>query len=144
MARTIHGECRTRLYHIWNSMKQRCTNPNAVSYKYYGAKGVSVCHEWESFSGFRDWALSNGYKENLTIDRIKNTGNYEPSNCRWSTNKAQQNNTSYNKLLTYCGETYNITQWAEIKGIPRTTLYNRVRRNWSVERTLTTPKRTER
>ena len=140
MPTTVHGMSRTRLYHIWNGMRQRCENPKAISYKYYGAKGVTVCAEWKAFKNFCDWALNNGYAENLTLDRVNSDGNYEPSNCKWATNKEQQNNTQYNRLITFRGETHNITQWSEILGIPRTTLYNRLRRDWSIERTLTTKK----
>lgn len=141
MPKTIHKMCHTRLYHIWNSMRQRCENPKTISYKYYGAKGITVCEEWQKFVGFRDWALSHGYNKELTIDRINSNGNYEPSNCRWATVKEQQNNTSYNQLITHNGETHNITQWSELLGIPRTTLYNRVRRGWDKERILTTKTR---
>lgn len=140
MAKTIHGMSHSRLHRIWNGMKQRCSNPKAISYKYYGAKGVSVCEEWQIFTNFCDWALANGYSENLTIDRVDENAHYEPSNCRWATNKEQQNHTSYNRLITLRGETHNITQWADIIGIPKTTLYNRMRRGWDAERALTTKK----
>lgn len=138
MPTTIHGMSHSRLYQIWNSMRQRCENPNAISYKYYGKKGVCVCDEWKNFKNFCAWALNNGYADNLTIDRKDSNGNYEPNNCKWATNKEQQNNTSYNRLITHCGETHNITQWAAIIGIPRTALYNRFRRGWCAEKALTT------
>lgn len=139
---TKHNMSRTRLYHIWNSMKQRCSNPNAISYKYYGQKGVKVCDEWANeFQAFHDWAMSNGYSDNLTIDRKDNDGDYCPENCRWSTNKVQQNNrNAYNRLYTYQGETLNITQWAEKIGVPRNMIYKRLYRGWSIEKTLTTIK----
>lgn len=86
-----HGESRTRLYNIWIHMRNRCGKPKADNYKYYGARGICVCDEWKnSYETFRNWALANGYKENLTIDRIDVDGNYEPSNCRWTT-VAEQN-----------------------------------------------------
>lgn len=84
-------------------MKSRCYNKNSVSYKYYGDKGVSICGEWlNSFSAFYNWAISNGYSDNLTIDRINPFGNYEPNNCRWATYKEQNNNQRkhYKKQLT--------------------------------------------
>ena len=139
MAKTIHGMSRSRIYHIWNSMKQRCSNPKTISYKYYGAKGVEVCQEWQdSFQAFYDWAMANGYAENLTIDRKDTNGNYCPENCRWATNKEQQNNTSYNKLHTYNGETLNVMQWAEKTNISANLLYKRLARGWDIEKALTT------
>lgn len=131
--------CHSRMYHIWNSMKQRCQNPKAISYRYYGKKGISVCEEWDkSFKTFYDWAICNGYQDDLTIDRIDSNGNYEPSNCRWATNKEQQNHTSYNHLYTYKGETLTIIQWAERTGIHPNMLYKRLRRGWSIEKAITT------
>jgi hypothetical protein len=139
MAKTIHGMCNTRLYEIWNGMKQRCQNPNTISYKGYGGKGISVCEEWNnSFKAFYDWAISNGYRNDLTIDRIENDGNYEPANCRWATNKEQQNHTSYTRLHTYNGETLSIMQWAEKTGIHPNMLYKRLSRGWSIEKALKT------
>ena len=139
MPKTIHGMSHSRLYQIWNSMKQRCSNPNAISYPRYGARGISVCPEWEnSFASFRDWAITHGYADNLTIDRIENDGNYEPSNCRWATNKEQQNHTSYTRLYTYNGETLSIMQWAEKTGIHPNMLYKRLNRGWDIEKAIKT------
>ena len=84
-----HGETKTKLHHVWSLMKQRCLNPNCLSYKDYGGRGITICPEWtdklNGFTNFRDWALNNGYKEGLQINRINNNGNYETSNCNWVT-----------------------------------------------------------
>lgn len=127
-----------RIRNIWNNMHQRCSNPNAPNYKYYGAKGVCVCSQWKKFTEFYEWAIANGYEDHLTIDRIDSTGNYELSNCRWATYKVQQNNSSHNHLYSYNGETHTISQWAEISGIYPNTLYKRLNRGWDIEKSLTT------
>jgi len=84
-----HGFSKTKLYMIWNNMKQRVLNPKRDNYKYYGGRGITICPEWtdklNGFITFRDWALSNEYADNLVIDRINPDGNYEPSNCRFLT-----------------------------------------------------------
>ena len=87
-----HGLYQTRLHRIWRGMKQRCSNPNKQHYDRYGGRGIKVCDEWENdFQAFYNWAMSNGYRDDLTIDRIDNDGDYEPSNCQWIT---QAENTS--------------------------------------------------
>lgn len=87
-----HGGRKTKLYNIWAQMRQRCTNPNHRRYSDWGGRGITVCEEWNDFVVFRDWALSNGYQEGLSIDRKDNDKGYSPDNCRWSTSKEQNNN----------------------------------------------------
>lgn len=140
MQRT-HGMSHTRLHNIWLTMRQRCEKPNSSAYPKYGAKGIKVCSEWSVFENFRDWSLSNGYTDNLTIDRINPLGNYEPSNCRWVTQKIQQNNRSNNVRLTYRGRTHSIIEWSEITKIPLRNLYDRYYRGWDISRIFEQPLR---
>lgn len=113
---TKHGFSRTKLYHVWISMKQRCVNKNSCNYHRYGYKGIKVCKEWyNDFMEFKKWSDRNGYKEGLTIDRIDNNGNYEPSNCRWTTHIIQSTNLSQLKTNKsgYKGVSWakNIKEW---------------------------------
>lgn len=139
--RAIHGDCGTRLYHIWADMKSRCTNQNNPYFYRYGGRGITIYEEWcDSYVMFKEWALQNGYQKDLTLDRKNNDGNYEPSNCRWVNMSIQQNNKSSNKLLTYNGQTKTISEWSNELNIPCGTLYNRLHKGWSVEKTLETPR----
>ena len=89
----------SRIYSVWKGMKQRCSDANAINYRYYGGKGIRVCDEWrDNFYAFYDWAIANGYRDDLTIDRIDNSKGYYPDNCRWASYKEQQNNRSNNKI----------------------------------------------
>ena len=89
---TTHGGRRTRLWNIWSGMRSRCNNPKTEWYKNYGGRGIHVCKDWDNFAVFRDWALSHGYTDDLTIDRIDVDGDYEPNNCRWITRADQNRN----------------------------------------------------
>lgn len=136
---TKHGGRKTRLYNIWAKMRRRCANENDEAYKDYGGRGITVCPEWqESFEAFRDWALANGYRDDLSIDRKDNDGNYCPENCRWATQKIQGNNQRSNRLCEYNGKTMTLKQWAEEAGINYKTLHTRMSRGWTLERALTT------
>ena len=129
----VHGAC--RLAHIWNNMKARCNNPKSTSYKNYGLRGISVCDEWENnYNKFEQWALNNGYSKELTLDRIDPDGNYCPNNCRWATQKEQQNNRRNTIHITYQNETHTIPEWSIITGISVSTLYDRYYRGWDEEK----------
>lgn len=137
--RVKHGACKTRLYKVWADMRQRCNNQNHVKYKSYGARGIKVCEDWNDFSCFREWALSHGYSDTLTLDRIDNDKGYYPNNCRWADRFIQQNNTRKNHLITYKGETKTLAQWIVCLGLTRGALNNRLKHNWSIEEALTKP-----
>jgi len=90
-----HGQSKSHLYNVWRHMIYRCEKPSLANYKYYGERGIRVCDEWHYFDTFQAWAAANGYKRGLSIDRIDNDGNYEPSNCRWVDSKTQGRNKRY-------------------------------------------------
>lgn len=138
--RKTHGKSKSRLYSIYSSMKQRCYNTKLRAYKRYGGRGITICKEWEnSFNSFQSWAESNGYKEDLTIERIDNNGNYEPSNCKWANKKEQARNRNTSKRLEYKGQIYTYAEWGEFKGLTSSIISARIRNGWSIEKTLETP-----
>ena len=146
--RRVHGEAnnlngtRTNLYVRWCHMIERCYNPHCERYEYYGGRGIAVCEIWrKDFTAFREWALANGYNEGLSLDRINNDGNYEPSNCRWVTHKEQCNNKRNNRILTYNGESKTISQWADTIGMRVDTLKSRIYYGWSVKDAIERPLR---
>ena len=137
-----HGMAGTRIYECWKDMKKRCYNPKNKRYPDYGARGISVYHEWLGEHGaenFINWAMANGYRDDLTLDRIDVNSDYEPNNCRWATLKEQANNKRQNHLITYNGKTQTVTQWAEELNVNTRTLFSRIDRGWTDEQILTTP-----
>ena len=106
--KTKHGKSHTRLFRIWSGMKGRCNRPTDEAYKDYGGRGIKVCAEWSKaetgFPNFYNWAINNGYAENLTIDRINPDGDYEPSNCRWTDRATQNRNRRFVKKYNIRGE----------------------------------------
>jgi hypothetical protein len=143
---TKHGKSRTRLYYIYQSMKQRCNDKNHHAYKDYGGRGIVVCNEWMAFNAFYDWAIKNGYRENagLSIDRINVDGNYCPENCRWAIIDTQANNKRSNKYFELNGEHHSIAEWAKILGGSASLIHARLRKGWSIEKALSIPVRKKR
>lgn len=138
--RQTHGITRTKLHRAWSHIKTRCLNPNCKDWADYGGRGIKVCDEWrDSFEAFRDWALTHGYRDDLTIDRIDVNGNYEPSNCRWATAKAQGNNKRNNRIIEINGEAHTLTEWADIKGINPQSIRSRIARGWKPDRAVMQP-----
>lgn len=141
-----HGDSkagnRSRIYSIWANMKTRCGNKNVVAFSSYGGSGITVCDEWQSYEGFKAWAMLNGYKDGLTIDRKKNNLGYCPENCRWATYKQQSRNRDWCERYTAFGETKILVEWSED---PRckvclTTLQSRLKSGWPVEEAIASGK----
>ena len=129
-----HGMSRKRIYIEYQSMVDRCKLENHHRKRYFD-KGISVCEEWVGIGGFEkfyQWAMQNGYSDDLTLDRIDNTGGYSPNNCRWATQKEQQNNKSTNVLIAYNGEVKTLKQWCELLDLPYGTIKVRHRRGIQV------------
>lgn len=128
-----HNLCNTRLYRAWINMKNRCYNKKLKEYKNYGGRGIKVCDEWKNdFLVFYKWSIENGYSDDLTIDRIDVNGNYEPSNCRWTTIEIQANNKTNNHFITYNNQTLTINQWARKLNIPRETIKTRLGKKYPI------------
>lgn len=120
-----HGAKRTRLYRIWSGMKYRCCNTNAKSYPRYGGRGITICPEWQhDFKAFQEWAISHGYRDDLSIDRIDNNKGYSPDNCRWATKRTQALNRQPYKHRNHKTPVYEVNgvsksakEWAAKIGI---------------------------
>lgn len=135
--RLKHGAYQTRLYRVWQSMKNRCLAKNSKRYKDYGGRGITICEEWvNDFENFKKWALENGYSDELTIDRIDNDGNYCPENCRWATKFEQSHNRRSNHYLTYNGKTQCILDWERELGISNKLICFRLKKGMPIEKVL--------
>lgn len=120
-------------------MLQRCFNPDAPEYRNYGARDITVCERWRnSFEAFYS-DIGPRPTKNHSIERINNSGDYSPENCRWATQKEQSRNKRNNRFLTYKGETLSMVEWAERLGMSYSVLNNRMFYNWPIERALTEP-----
>lgn len=138
-ANTTHGHRHTRIYGIWNAMIARCHRKNTKAYPMYGGRGITVCNEWKNgFQAFYDWAMANGYDDDLSIDRIDNDKGYSPDNCRWVSVDTQANNKRSNISVEYNGETHTLAEWAKALGIKYATLRKRLMGGWSVEEAFNT------
>lgn len=131
-----HGLSKTKNWNVWQSMLQRCNNSNNKDYINYGGRGIKVCEEWLEYINFYNWSMTNGYCEGVSIDRINSNGDYEPSNCRWITNKEQQNNKRNNIHILYEGKILTLTELAEITNINREVLEMRYIRGDRDERLI--------
>lgn len=136
-----HGKADSRLYSIWLGMRDRCYRKTNHKYSEYGARGIGVCADWRSsYVSFEEWAISNGYIDGLSIDRINNDGNYSPDNCRWTTAITQANNKRNNHIVDYGGEKITVSQLSKISGVSYNTLLSRINRDgMSAEEAAVTP-----
>lgn len=128
---------KTKLYHVWIGMKNRCYNDNCSAYKNYGGRGIKVCEEWiKNPFRFYEWAIKNGYNNGLSIDRINNDGNYCPENCRWATRKEQANNIRKNHIIVYNDKTKTMSEWADFLGITYSQIKYRIKKYGICEKTF--------
>lgn len=130
-----HGCKHTELYRHWCHMKQRCNNERSDNYKYYGGRGIKVCSTWEKdFVSFKTWAIKNGYKDGLTLERIDVNGNYEPKNCKWIPFIKQIRNRRNTVKLTYKNDTKPLVEWCELFGVNYKLAHARYKKGWLFER----------
>lgn len=139
-----HGLYHTRLNKIWKNMRHRCNLVNNPNYPEYGGRGIKVCPEWNDsetgFLNFYNWAMTNGYSDELSIDRIDNDQGYYPWNCRWTTQSVQAQNTRNAQWVNYYGFHYNIHDWCLLLNLDYNTVMYRLQNGWSEEDALGVPK----
>ena len=136
---------RKRLYSIWNTCRKRTLNPKNKDYPHYGGRGIRMCKEWEEdFETFRQWAMTHGYRDGLTMDRVNNNAGYNPGNVRWISRKAQARNRTTNTYLTVDGRTRPVVEWCEMYGIPDYVVVRRIKAGWSPEDAVKRPVRKRR
>lgn len=140
--RQKYSDKNNRLYRIWGNMKKRCYCKSDPKYHNYGGRSICICDEWKnSFQNFQAWALSHGYQDDLSIDRIDVNGDYTPQNCRWTNNLIQCNNKTDNVLITYMGRTQTVAEWARETGIYINTIHYRLKHGWTVDEIFSYPPR---
>ena len=130
----------TQLHRAYSNMKTRCYNPKYYLFQHYGGKGVKVCDEWNGDHGFENfykWSIENGFRPRLSIDRIDNSKDYSPDNCRWTTMVTQQNNRTNNRMITANGETHTMAEWAKLSGLHYETIQRRLHDGWAEEDAVT-------
>jgi len=133
-------ERNSKIWFAHRDMLRRCYEPECARYPRYGARGIQVCAEWHDLNTFKAWAVAAGVQSGLSLDRIDNDGNYEPSNCRLATDDQQSDSRSTTHKISYRGETLSLREWGERVGIPRKELHRRIfREGWPVERAIETP-----
>ena len=129
-----------RLWTIYHGMKKRCLNPNSPRYEDYGGRGIAVCDEWlQGFDNFAEWALTNGYNDTLTIERIDNDGDYTTGNCKWIPLGRQCFNKRTSLMIRYNGKEKCLMDWCNILGLPYDTIHHRVTNGWSAKSAFETP-----
>ncbi len=139
LSRDKNGK-KNRLFRIWTGMKTRCLNENDKAYELYGGRGIDICFEWlNDFSVFHKWSIENGYSDVLSIDRKNNDKGYYPYNCRWVDKKCQANNKGNNVVIEFKGKSMNLKEWSEYLNMDYSAIVARIRRGWTIEKTLTTP-----
>lgn len=136
-----HGQYKSKLYAVWKSMKDRVNNQNNAQYKDYGGRGIAICEEWYYYENFMNWAMNNGYKEGLSIERKDVNGNYCPENCCWITMSEQSNNRRNTRWIEFNGKKQSIKKWSLETGLPYDVLKYRFNNSWDVEKALTAPVR---
>lgn len=126
------------VFHRWKHMRDRCKYATK-NWLIYQRKGITVCDEWQKFKPFYYWAIENGFKPDLQLDRIDNKEGYSPDNCRWVTPKQNSRNRDSNVFWEYEGHRRTVAEWSEITGIRHDTLIYRKNHNWPIEKVLKTP-----
>lgn len=123
-------------YGSYHSMMDRCYREKANNYPQYGGRGIKVCEEWHNIEKFEQWVKVSGFRKGMSLERKDVNADYSPMNCTWATAKEQANNRRNTVYLSYKGQRHTISEWADILGINRSTLNNRIYRGWSVEKAL--------